>query len=684
MAEKIRNPLLAPSAIFLIALSLSIGWGIRGNFGHEAGAMIAGVLSATAVAVLSGREDWQNRAAYFALFGGLGWGFGGSISYMYPISFTESGHAASTYYGYFALLLEGGLWCGMGAAGTALAATMRLSRLVGLFTPLCFVLAAMGVRPWIEGPLEVFLAPSATGIDETWHRHESPLYWFDADWLAACLALVGVCAFDLFDRVRRERIRLLDHPLMLLPYMAVGAVVGYFLQQLLRAAGWEETIRRALVVKLGDLSYINPATGNRFDPDQLLTNWPQFFSDFPQHLGWGIGSVCGAAIYFAITGKFRQDASLFVYLALGWLAAFLAMPVVGSTLLMDYGGLRLMPPRSDDWAGILGVFIAGLIWSRRHGLAALSHVMSMGFLLGGISFATVPMIRFLLRYPGHPWRFPEGVPEAFAHYQSANWHSILEQMHGFGHGLAIALAMAALWRRQPVEPREARVGGWTVGFSVFFAWFVIGFLNLHKLVETWIEKEAVPATLMAPLVGSIEASALTWFCIVWWTAAAVGGVLLFVHQRRRLDMVPDSWIGKGQLIYILFLWLMVIGNLCRAIPGFSHGRMVTEWVLFMNASLATLLVLMLPCRLRPRSTGEREPLARKVCEGDKQQPAWPSLTKTWAFGLLAASLLMCAYAFATLAIYQHHVEGKPWANHRRFGLEAKWRIDPILKHGEHP
>jgi hypothetical protein len=38
----------------------------------------------------------------------------------------------------------------------------------------------------------------------------------------------------------------------------------------------------------------------------------------------------------------------------------------------------------------------------------------------------------------------------------------------------------------------------------------------------------------------------------------------------------------------------------------------------------------------------------------------------------------------TLAIYQSHLAGKPWANHRRFGPDAKWRIDPILKHGEHP
>lgn len=670
-----RNPLFAPSAIFLIALSLSIGWGIRGNFGHEAGAMMAGVLSATAVAVLSGRDDWRNRVAYFALFGGLGWGFGGSIAYMYPISFTESGHTTSTYYGYFSLFVEGGLWCGMGAAGTALAATMPLSRLTAMFVPLCFVLATMGLRDWIEGPLEHFLVPPTVSTgDATWHRHESPLYWFDSDWLPACLALVGVCVFDLYDRMRDERERLLDHPFMLLPFAAGGAVLGYAVQLLFRATGFESVLRQALVVKQGDLNYVNPATGNKFDPDQLLTNWPQFFSDSPHHLGWLFGLIAGAALYFILTGKFRKDASLFLYLAVGWLVAFLEMPVLGSTLLMDYGGFRLMPPRGDDWAGILGVFIAGLIWALRHGVAPVSHVMSLGFILGGISFATVPMLRYFVRYPGHPYRFPEGVPEAFAHYQSANWHSVLEQSHGFGYGITIAIAMALLWRRQPYDAREARVGGWTVGFSVFFAWFVIGFLNLHKLVETWVEKEAIPPSLTAPLAGIFEATPLTWFKIVWWMAAAACGLLLWIHRRRRLEIVPSTWIGKGQLIYVVFLWLIVIGNLDRAIPGFSNDRMVTEWVLFMNASLATFLIVALPGRQQePASTPSEQP-----------SRAWPSLAVTWLGGLAIVALMVGLYGYLTLAMYQHHLEGAPRANHRRFGPEAKWRIDPILKHGDHP
>ena len=195
MSDFARSPLLRASSIFLVALSLSIGWGIRGNFGHEAGAMIAGALSAMAVALLSGREDWQRRVLYFGFLGGLGWGFGGSIAYMYPLAFTESGHTASTYYGYFALFVEGGLWCGMGAAGTAMAACMPVNRLTRFFTPLCFVLVALGLRHYIEEPLAMALGPAGedTG-DGTWHRHKSPLYWFDADWLQAVIALT-VCVF---------------------------------------------------------------------------------------------------------------------------------------------------------------------------------------------------------------------------------------------------------------------------------------------------------------------------------------------------------------------------------------------------------------------------------------------------------------------------------------------------------
>ena len=45
--------------------------------------------------------------AFFAFFGGLGWGFGGSISYMYPISFAGSEQCQTCIYGFYATFLVG-------------------------------------------------------------------------------------------------------------------------------------------------------------------------------------------------------------------------------------------------------------------------------------------------------------------------------------------------------------------------------------------------------------------------------------------------------------------------------------------------------------------------------------------------------------------------------------------------
>ncbi len=91
-------------------LSLSVGWGIRGNFGHEYGAMIAGALAALSVVALSDREDWARRSAYFAMFGALGWSFGGGISSMQVIAYTHSGHSAAVLYGFASLFVIGFLW----------------------------------------------------------------------------------------------------------------------------------------------------------------------------------------------------------------------------------------------------------------------------------------------------------------------------------------------------------------------------------------------------------------------------------------------------------------------------------------------------------------------------------------------------------------------------------------------
>jgi hypothetical protein len=142
MPLKTNSPGLSLFSILFVALALSIGWGVRGNWGHEYGAMIPGALAAMAAVLVSGREDWYRRIPFFAFFGAVGWSFGGSISYMHVIAYTHSGHALTVVYGFACLFLTGFLWAAIGGAGTALPAFLSRQQLTELLIPISTVFAA--------------------------------------------------------------------------------------------------------------------------------------------------------------------------------------------------------------------------------------------------------------------------------------------------------------------------------------------------------------------------------------------------------------------------------------------------------------------------------------------------------------------------------------------------------------
>lgn len=166
-----------PSYYLATALSLWLGWGIRGNYGHEYGAMIPGALAALAVCLMSGRPDWRRRAPQFACLGALGWSFGGSISYMLVVAYTHSGHSPTVLYGFACLFVIGFLWAAPGGAATALAATAPRRFLAELVLPMGLVFLLW----WLQG----------VAIEPFFHALGYRLFLFDTDWLAATLAIIG-------------------------------------------------------------------------------------------------------------------------------------------------------------------------------------------------------------------------------------------------------------------------------------------------------------------------------------------------------------------------------------------------------------------------------------------------------------------------------------------------------------
>ena len=686
-----------PLTILLVALALSIGWGIRGNFGHEAGAMLPGALAAIAVCLLSGREDWRQRMMFFGMFGALGWAFGGSISYMQVIAYTHSGHAPTQYYGFAGLFLIGFLWAGIGGAATALPGVIDRDRLTALFRPLCWVLASFVLFYFVY---ERFVEVWAEGFTVTKHRHESPLYWFDADWLQASMTLVAVACYDLWNRK--------GHKIHWLPILAAsGAGIGWAVQRMLEMAGLSQPLWDLLVRRQGDIAYLMQTEGLSRDAvmEKLVINWPQVFLFVPEHIGWIVGIVLGIVGYFAVFGAFRNGASLFVYLAGGWLLSFILFP----TLL----GLRLTPPRSDDWAGILGVFIGAMVWCHRNNLRPVALGGWVCGLMGGLAFSGTACLKLIMAYPGNPQIMNDpAIVEAWSYWQGSNWHSFLEQVYGFSNGIALAIALAVVAKVAAPAGNLPRDRRWTEIFAVMVTLFLVTFLNIYKNVEKYTGdyvgpggKPLVDSPLSAPWFSGIVFPADVWFGVIYLLLAAVAVAVMARHVRRPVGILSMPALGKGQLLFLALLWVMVIANVERALPGFTGQRLLTEWVIAVNACIVTLMICLLPREgawlgLDPSAPPPAPPpedllaplpeeLARLgQLEEESTGPHVPFRTDAlrWA-GALGITLLIAAsasFAFThtVRAFYGDHFTGHA-SQMMRFGPDAEWRVNPLRRGGEH-
>ena len=103
-------------SILLPAMAGAMGWGIRGQYGHETGAMIAGVLVSLVLVFLHCPRAAVVPAARAAAFGAIGMGIGGSMTYGQTIGLTQNpaliGHWDAWWWGMLGLSVKGAIWIG--------------------------------------------------------------------------------------------------------------------------------------------------------------------------------------------------------------------------------------------------------------------------------------------------------------------------------------------------------------------------------------------------------------------------------------------------------------------------------------------------------------------------------------------------------------------------------------------
>jgi len=102
--------------VLLAALAGGMGWGIRGQYGHETGAMIAGLLVSLVLVFLLCPQAALLPAARAVAFGTIAMGFGGTMTYGQTVGLTHDpaliGNWDALRWGLLGLAIKGGLWIG--------------------------------------------------------------------------------------------------------------------------------------------------------------------------------------------------------------------------------------------------------------------------------------------------------------------------------------------------------------------------------------------------------------------------------------------------------------------------------------------------------------------------------------------------------------------------------------------
>jgi len=132
--------------VLLPALAMCLGWGIRGQFGGETGAMVPGAMVGLALAMLAG---WRGKeAARLAAVAAFACSLGGMMTYGQTIGLVQNQYPSPTYWwGLLGLAIKGGVWIGITGAFLAIATSDRyrpaelLAMIVGML-----VLGAIGMQ----------------------------------------------------------------------------------------------------------------------------------------------------------------------------------------------------------------------------------------------------------------------------------------------------------------------------------------------------------------------------------------------------------------------------------------------------------------------------------------------------------------------------------------------------------
>jgi hypothetical protein len=279
-----------------------------------------------------------------------------------------------------------------------------------------------------------------------------------------------------------------------------------------------------------------------------------------------------AIVYAAIIPRHRQACYFIMLLAVGWLAGYI--------ILTGLLGLHMTPPRSDNWSACVGMFIAIICYLMYQQNRVALKVTLCGFLAGGIGFAVGDFVNMLGRAK---WG-PIGILTALQDLDYWKW---MEQLFGLIMGIGVGWAFLRFPRRNLNPPEEDKSSGILNTMGLVFLLLVMMWNNLYKNVRNWAKGNHIPEHFFG-------IKSYWWFLLIGCLISAIVLIAIIRHHRQKLPLAPSSAFGRSQLLFLVILWIAIIGAFMQAFPGMARkGIFFVHTSFWITGGICSLIVLSL-------------------------------------------------------------------------------------------
>jgi dolichyl-phosphate-mannose--protein O-mannosyl transferase len=213
----------------------------------------------------------------------------------------------------------------------------------------------------------------------------------------------------------------------------------------------------------------------------------------------------------------------------------------------------------------------------------------------------------------------------------------MEQLFGLIMGLGVGLVFLRRLRPKLAPPDEDQCGGNLNTIGLLFLLIIMMWDNLHKNVINWAKGKHIPEHLFG-------IPAQWWFMIVGLVLSAIILTAIIRRRRKDLPLAPSSGFGRGQLLFLIILWIAIAGAFTQTLPGMARkGAFFVHVTFWITGGICSLIVLVLSDKTRPISK-------EQIAASDQ---SWKLSLRTWISWLLVPVLI---FLLAYLTISSHNEE----------------------------